>query len=161
MNKLANDGFVTRVERGLYRPTDVAQGQIAFMTDEQRKASRTTTLAAVQTARAREIELRVARQAHKLIATDEAIACVDEIVGALKADCDGLPAAVTRDADLRVQIESKLDDIFSRAADRLQQKSRALRASGDVSSSDTADDAGSMGEEESKIPAKRRRSRAS
>ena len=145
--KLVADGFVKRYG-GLYKPADVAQGCIRFMTDERRRQSRTATLAAVQAARAREIELRIARADHEIVDLDEAIGVLDEIVGGLKADFDGLAASVSRDAALRAVIEAKVDEILKRAAEGLQQKAKALRASGAAADADAEDDTGRLGEEE-------------
>jgi hypothetical protein len=138
--KLITDGFVKKTGQ-LFRPADVVQGYISFLTDGQRRASKTATLAAVQAARAREIELRIAQADHRLIETDEALTLLDEIVGGLKADFDGLAASVTRNPDLRSTIEDKVDAIFKRYADDLDKKTNDLRASGAVAEADTEDDA--------------------
>jgi hypothetical protein len=148
INKLANGGYVRRLERGRYKPADVAQGCLRFMTDEQRRASKSGTLAQVQVARAREIELRIARVDNEVVDLVEATGVLDEIIGGLKADFDGLGASVTRDAVLRAVIEAKVDEILKRAADRLAQRASALRASGSAVDADAEDDAGRLGEEE-------------
>jgi hypothetical protein len=145
IGKLVHGGYVKRLERGRYRPCDVAQGHIRFMTDEQRRASKSGTLAQVQAARAREIELRIFRIDHEIVDLDEAIGVIDEVVGGLKADLDGLGASVTRDAALRAVIEAKVDEILRRAAESLQQKAKALRASGSAADAGSEDDAGSVG----------------
>jgi hypothetical protein len=147
--KLVSDGFVKpgdkRGRETVYKPADVAQGYIAFLTDEQRRASKTATLSAVQAARAREIEMRIAREEHKLIDLDEALSVLDEIVGGLRADFSGLAASVTRDSAQRSIIEEKVDEIFQRHADGLNQKVRSLRTSGASADADAEDDAGSVG----------------
>jgi uncharacterized membrane protein YccC len=153
IRKLVNGGYMKQLEHGRYRPCEVAQGVLRFMTDEQRRASKSGTLAQVQTARAREIELRIARADHEIVDLDEAIGTLDEVVGALKADLDGLGASVSRDAALRGQIEARVDEILRRASDRLQQKARALRASGTAVDADGEDDARPMGGEEPAISA--------
>jgi hypothetical protein len=151
--KLVAGGFVKRSNGGLYKPADVAKGCIRFMADAQRRASKSATLAAVQSARAREIELRIARADHEIIDLDEAIGVLDEIVGGLKADFDGLAASVTRDAALRTVIEGKVDEILKRAAEGLQQKARTLRTSGHATAPDAEDEAGSMGDQEPALSA--------
>src|ERR1700730_5069714 len=104
--KLVTDGFVKpgdkRGRETVYKPADVAQGYARYLTDEQRRSSKSTTLSEVQAARAREIEMRIAREDHKLIELDEALSVLDEIVGGLKADFNGLAAAITRDQPLRL-----------------------------------------------------------
>lgn len=153
INKLVRDGYVRRLDRGRYKPSDVAQGCLSFLTDEQRRASKSGTLAQVQAARAREIELRMARADHEIVELDEVIGVLDEVVGGLKADLDGLAASVTRDAVLRAVIEAKVDEILKRAAEGLEQKARALRASGAAVDADAEDDAGPMGGEEQAVSA--------
>jgi hypothetical protein len=153
IRKLVLGGYMKQLEHGRYRPCDVAQGVLRFMTDEQRRASKSGTLAQVQAARAREIELRIARADHEIVDLDEAIGVLDEVVGGLKADFDGLAASVSRDAALRAVIEDKVDAILKRAAEGLQQKAKALRASGTAIDADAEDDAGRVGEEEPALPA--------
>jgi hypothetical protein len=147
--KLVKDGFVKpgdkRGQTTLYKPADVAQGYARYLTDEQRRSSKSATLSAVQAARAREIEMRIAREEHKLIDVDEALAVLDEIVGGLRADFSGFAASVTRDPVLRSLIEEKIDAIYKRHSDGLEQKAKALRASGAVIEADTEDEPGSVG----------------
>jgi phage terminase Nu1 subunit (DNA packaging protein) len=153
--KLVADGFVKpgrkQGRESLYRPADVAHGYIRYLTDEQRRSSKTATLSEVQSARAAEIRLRIAREQHELVDLDEAICVVDEVVGALKSDLDGLAASVTRDPVLRGVIEVKVDEIFQRHAAGLKQKAGALRASGTAPDADTEDDAGPVGNQESPL----------
>lgn len=141
INQLVNDGFVKQAQPGLYKPADVAKGFAASILDDKQKKSRSGTLATVQTARAREIDLRVAQKERKLIGIDEAIDLVDEVLGTLKSDFDGAAAGITRDQNLRVQIEGKIDEILKRASDNLEQKGAALRKGGADDPSDTDADA--------------------
>src|SRR3984893_12998702 len=114
--KLVAEGFVKKTGQ-FFRPAAVAQGYIAFLTDEARRSSKSATLSEVQAARAAEIRMRIAREQHELIELDEALAVLDEIIGGLKADFNGLAASVTRDSALRSIIEEKVDAIFQRHAD--------------------------------------------
>lgn len=136
---LVKDGYLKRAGRGLYKPGAVAQAHIAFLVERKKETSRGGTLSQVQAARAREIALRIARTENKLITTEEMVEIVDEIIGGLKADCDGVSASVTRDQTLRNQIERALDVIFTRAADRLEQKADDLSPGGAATSSDRKD----------------------
>jgi hypothetical protein len=150
--KLVTDGLVKKTGQ-YFRPADVAKGYISFLADEQRRQSKTATLAAVQSARAREIELRIARADHQIVDLDEALGVLDEVVGGLKADFDGLAASVTRDAALRGQIEARVDEILQRAAQGLAQRASALRASGWAADADGEDDTGRLGDEEPALSA--------
>ena len=153
VNKLVKDGFIKRTARGLYSPAAVAQGYAASLIEQRKKASRTGTLSLVQAARAREIDLPIARAESKLITTEEMLETVDEIIGMLKADCDGVPASVTRDQILRRLIESALDAIFTRAADRLEQKAHDLSAGGSTAAAGGEDAPGRVGRKNRFYPA--------
>lgn len=141
INRLGRDGFVPKTARGRYRLVDVVQGYVRFLKDEERRTSKSASASRVQDARAREIELRTAREEHTLIETDEAIAVCDEIVGAYKSELAGLAARVTRDIDLRNKIETEVDDVCRRVAARFEQRASDLRSSGEVIAPDAEDDA--------------------
>jgi hypothetical protein len=160
ITQLVRDGRIKRAAPGWYRPQDVVQGYIATIVESKKQTNKSVSLAQVQTARASEIELRVARQERKIIKTDEAIAFVDEVLGVLKADFDGAAASITRDPGLRNQIEVKINDILAHAAARYEQKASALRAGGDATEADTGDAAGPMGGEVPPLSGKRGRPRA-
>jgi hypothetical protein len=130
VSKLVAAGFVRRGEDGRFRPDDVAQDALAFAADEKRRSSKAAASAALQMARAREIELRIAREDHRIVDLDEVLGATDEVLGNVKADLDGLGACVTRDAALRNAIGAKIDEIFGRAASRLEQKARHLCETG-------------------------------
>jgi hypothetical protein len=159
-SELLRQGHIKPVERGgLYRPAEVVRGYIANVQAAKKQTNKSASLAQVQTARASEIELRVARAERKIIKTDEAIAFVDEVLGVLKADFDGAAASITRDPALRGQIEGKINEIFNHAADRYEQKAAALRSSSDAPEADTDDASGRMGPEIPPVSGERRRSR--
>jgi N-methylhydantoinase A/oxoprolinase/acetone carboxylase beta subunit len=140
LTQLVEQGFVKRTGQ-LYSPTEVAGGYIRFLLDEQRRASKTVTQSALQQAKAKEINLRIARDDHHIIELDEALGFVDEIIGGLKADLLGLGASVTRDASVRSHIEGRVNDILSRATTRLVQAERVIRKSGQVADADAEADA--------------------
>jgi hypothetical protein len=152
LSQLETAGWIARVGPGRWRLIDLVQGYVSSLKDDTKRDSQTATLSAVQAARAREIEMRIAREEHKLIDLDEALSVLDEIVGGMKADFDGLAASVTRDPALRSMIEVKVDEIYTRHADGLEQKARALRTSGAAIEADPEDDAGSVGHQESSLP---------
>jgi hypothetical protein len=160
INQLVKDGRIKRVARGWYRPQDVVRGYIQTLVESKKQTNKSVSLPQVQTARASEIELRVARQERKIIKTEEALNFVDEVLGVLKADFDGAAASITRDPALRAQIEGKINEILTHAAARYEQKASALRAGGDASEADADDAAGPMGREVPALSGKQRRPRA-
>lgn len=84
--------------------------------------------------RAREIELRTAQRAGVLCETEEALALCDDIFGTLRSDLGGLPAMVSRDLEMRANIEKNLNDILNRNSKRLDLRAQALRANGEIRS---------------------------
>ena len=74
---LVNAGFVERHGKGEYTALAVTRGYVAFLLDEQRRASKTAAASSLAEARAREIELRIAREDHTIILLDEAQGALD------------------------------------------------------------------------------------
>ena len=107
---LVRAGFLKKVGTGRYRVADVAQAALKFRESEDRQSSQTTETRRVQTARAKEIELRTARAQGKLIDVDDLEAWMAEVLGMFRSQLWGLPAASTRDLALRAEIQRHLDD---------------------------------------------------
>lgn len=137
--QLVEQGFVKRKGQ-LYDPAEVACGYIKFLQDEQRKTAKGATQTVLQRAKAKEIELRIAREDHNIIELDEALGAMDEIIGGFKADLLGLGASVTRDASTRSHIEDRINEILQRATTRLQQTGRAIRAGSEAAEANAEDD---------------------
>jgi hypothetical protein len=141
IEKLAEDAVIERAGKGRYPLGPAVRGYLAWLKSDQRRGSRTAADGRLRDARAREIELRIAERKRALIETDEALATLDEIIGAIRAEASGLPASLTRDLDLRDRIEAAIDDMFARAAARFEQKAVALRAGGGDDAPVAEDDA--------------------
>lgn len=117
LQQLTTEGWIKREGRGQYTIKDVVQGYIAFKDDLLRKAEKNATENRIRDARAREIELRTAREEGALIPTDEAVAYTQAIVGELISHMNGLPAQITRNLDERRKIEAMLDRIRKKVAE--------------------------------------------
>lgn len=85
-----------------------------------------------QSAKAKQVEMRTAREEHRLIETAEALAVVDEIVATAKTAFAGLPPRVTRDLALREAIEGEIANIFDRLGAQFSRRSAELRAGGEA-----------------------------
>jgi phage terminase Nu1 subunit (DNA packaging protein) len=79
-------------------------------------------------ARARETELRTARQELELVPTEEAVAYVQMVVGTLVSRLNGLPAQFTRDLDERRRLEAAIERIRADVADAMAQHGSAYRS---------------------------------
>ena len=65
-----------------------------------------------------------------LCETEEAFAFVDDVFGMMKADLMGLPAMVTRDLNIRRDIETAVATILNKTADRLESRAKTLKPDG-------------------------------
>jgi hypothetical protein len=111
LQKLAADGWVKREARGQYTIKNTVHGYLDFRDDEARKATKTDGDKRVRDARAREIELRTAREENELVPIEEATAFVQGVIGAMTSRLNGLPAQITRDLNERRRIETILDRV--------------------------------------------------
>jgi hypothetical protein len=108
------------------------QGMLEYARDLSRRTTKSASQSRVSAARAKEIELRTAQRAHILCETDEALALADDVFGTLRSELSGLPAMVTRDLEIRSEIEKGVNEILNRTAKRLASRAQDLRATGEV-----------------------------
>lgn len=125
--RLVSDGWIKKSVDDRYTVVGCVQGYINYLKDETRRNSQRSAVTEKDAARTREIELRIAMRERTLVGVDEAGAVVDAVIGAMRAEVDGLPARMRRDRALREELQKLLDGILIRAADRLDQEMRALR----------------------------------
>lgn len=64
---LSKKGYIPKPDRGTVPLVAAVQGYIGWLKDEDRRASKTAVASAVQQVRAKEIEMRIAREAGELI----------------------------------------------------------------------------------------------
>ena len=117
---LVKAGFIPKAGRGLYRPTDVARGALAFRDAEDRRSSQTEETRRLQAARARAVELRNDQIEGRLVKASDAVLIVGEIFDTWASELIGVPAASTRDLGLREDIERALGQANERANARVQ-----------------------------------------
>jgi phage terminase Nu1 subunit (DNA packaging protein) len=97
------------------------------------QTSHSSGVVRIQDARAQEIELRVAREQHKLIEMEEVGAFLRESIGAFRSELSGLPAACTRDLALRAVIDTQVNNAVDRLRENFISASGQLKVSGHVS----------------------------
>lgn len=119
VEQLTADGVLRKSENGKYAIKENVVAFLRWQRDESRRANKSAADSRVRDARAREIELKIAREQRELVPTDAAMALLTVAMGAIVARLDGLPAAVTRDLPLRRKIEAAIDTIKTAAADEL------------------------------------------
>lgn len=145
VRKLIEWGYIVKQPDGMVLERDVVLGYIRFLTDEQRRASKSQAESRVRDARAREIELRIAEREGRLAELGDLEGVLDEYIGTMRAELAGLPARVTRDLVQRRTIEAAIDDILHRCAAASRQ-ALALLAPGDhANGAGESADAGQVG----------------
>lgn len=121
VRQLIASGHIPKFDRNRLQLVGAVQGYIDFLRDENRQATKTASLSRVQDARARQIELRVAREANDLIPFGEVEGATEAILGAFRAELAGLPAAISRDMPVRRRAEELLNDALGRLSKRFDQ----------------------------------------
>jgi hypothetical protein len=127
VRQLVKEGWITRDKVGAIRLGDAVRGYVKFL---RSRSTRTASDTRIRDARAREIELRTAQRAGDLCKTEEAFAFVDDVFGMMKSDLMGLPAMVTRDLNIRRDIERAVATILNNTAARLDARAKTLKPNG-------------------------------
>lgn len=143
VGQLEAEGVFKRIE-GTTR-FDVGACTIAYirwLRDENRRGSKSSGASVFQQARTREIEQRIAREDGKLVPIEEVQAGVADILGTYRAELSGVPAASTRDLDVRAAIESNLNGAIERCRARFEAMEGDLRAGREVKLDGDEADAG-------------------
>ena len=105
---------------------------IRWLRDETRRSSQSEAAKRVQEARAKEIELRTAMAAGQLYDGEDVEAVFADILGTLRSELSGIPAASTRDLTLRATIEKHLNAAIERCQGKFAEAEQALRAGEEV-----------------------------
>lgn len=141
IRQLTKAGWIRKSGQNSYLLGNVIDGFLAYRDDLSAKAAADTEQSRLAKSRRAEIELRIAREKGQLTETAEAVAFVDEALGTLKSEFDGMPARVTRDLEFRNKIEAEIDDAFRRAAERAKQAADVLASGSGAVDADAEDDA--------------------
>jgi hypothetical protein len=140
---LNRDGWIHKTASSKYRLVEVIQGYLHAKTASAKTKTRSAAEDRLRVARAREVELRTAIRARELIEMVDAVASVQSLCGAVRAEFGSLAARVTTDLGLRGQIEEAVNEALNRIADRLGEETAVLqRGSEDTEGSEDDDDMG-------------------
>lgn len=119
LNRLVREKVIPKEGRDRYDLRAVFPAFIAHREAIAGEARVTPADERVRAARAREIELRIARQERELIPLDEALHNVDLIAGAMLTEYSSLPAQIARDDR---QHRQRIEDVIYRSRERLAAK---------------------------------------
>lgn len=128
IRELCRKGFIEKPARGKVHLVSAVRGYIASLKDEERRHSKTAEARRVQEARAREIELRIARETGELIPTTSAEEIFAEVLGVYRQRLSGLPAAVTRDLAIRDAIDRELEAAIADCREQFRLRKEELLA---------------------------------
>lgn len=148
VRQFAVEGVFKRAERGRYPVKANVIAYIAWLKDEQRRASKGKAAEQVELERARKLRIENDESERLTLRMDDAIAAVDAIVGPIKSELAGIAPRVTDDLEQRRRIEDAIDAVLGDLATRFREASAALRAGLDPLAPGAEDQADGLGAEE-------------
>lgn len=132
LSKLSQQGYVTKVGRDRWNLVNVVQGYIKWLKDEGRRSSKSAAASRVQDLKAEALELQMAERRRELIPVDDADAVFAFIAATVRDEISGLPGRVTRDRDLRADLEREVHGSLDRLSRRFEKAGRALVEGGEL-----------------------------
>ena len=122
LNRLAREGWFEKNAAGKYVAMDIVHDYARFRDDREKQMTRLAGDNRVRDARARDIEIRTAEREKVLIRTGACFEIIDEVVGMLRSELDGLPARLTRDQKERRKPEDEIEGVLPRTAERIEKQ---------------------------------------
>ena len=133
-------GYIDRVAGGVVLD-DALLGYARWLRGEGRRSSRSGAESGLKAARQREIELRIAERESRLVDTEMVITFVNGVVGAVRAELEGLPARVAREMPLRGKVEGEVNGSLQRISEVYERHAASLREHGTIDDADGSADA--------------------
>lgn len=128
VGQLQAEGVFVRNAAGQFDLEQNITRYVRYLRDERRSHSRSAAGERAHQARAREIELRIAREEGELVPIEEVAAGITDILGTYRSELSGVPAASTRDPEVRSAIESNLNGAIERCRARFEAMEGDLRS---------------------------------
>jgi hypothetical protein len=132
VRQLTKAGWIKKSGSNAYRIGDVLDGYLAYRDDLEQKAAADTPQARLAATKRQAIEQRMAREDGRLVPIEEVAAGITDILGTYRSELSGVPAASTRDPEVRSAIESNLNGAIERCRARFQAMEGDLRAGREV-----------------------------
>src|SRR6266536_5706503 len=105
VGNMVNEGILKRATNGRFDLHRCRIASIRWLRAAPQRQPKAPAAARVQEARARQIELRLAQEERELIDIRSVEETIDAIVATFNAELIGVPAASTRDLEVRRHIE--------------------------------------------------------
>lgn len=127
-NTIVRQGWIKKAGKGRYKVVDVVQGYIKYLQDENKRATKSASASRVQDARAGHIEMMTQRELGKLVDIVDVLMWQSEILGRLRNELLGVPAACTRDLEVRRVVEEALNGAIERCRVAFEEAWRLLES---------------------------------
>lgn len=114
LRRLVKDGWIKKLGKDRFNLVDVVHGRIDYLQDENRRTSKSAAASRVQDARAALLEQQAAREQNRVVPVEEVEAFIGEAFGMMRQEFTGVPAASTRDLNLREEIEKHINGAIER-----------------------------------------------
>ena len=131
VSQMADEGTLPRNGDGSFDLDACRNEYIAFLRSEDRRGAKSAAVSRVQDARAREIEIRTAREEGRLVPMESVSAAIIDILGTYRSELNGVAAASTRDLTLRAEVQRHLDGAIDRCRERFERADRKLAKGAD------------------------------
>ena len=113
---LEKDGWIARSAPDEWSVVPLVRGFARYLKDRARRAMQVGTLSALQSAKAKQIEMRTAREAGDMMPVQQSLAFVTEVIGLAKSTFDSVPARcffhdLTNRAIVRREVDQALNEM--------------------------------------------------
>lgn len=125
--QLVKEGVLKTLPNGKLDPDQNRVSYIRWLRDETRKSSASVSASKAQEARARQIDLTMAREERELVPLDGAIFAMDEFAAAAVLEFKNIPSRFTRDVQLRRKLKVAIDGALKAVAGKMGKCSEAIR----------------------------------
>jgi hypothetical protein len=142
VGKLSKAGVLPKLPDGTFDLDKSRIRYIRHLRDESRRSNKTDAAARALEARARQLELRLAKEEAELIEIGAVEEMIGDIVGTFNSEMVGVPAACSRDLELRNKIEDQLNGVITMCQRRFDKAIAALSRGEDAIANDAETDAG-------------------
>jgi len=129
IRNLTRDGVIPRLRNGTYATGPSIQAYFSHLEQAaERRHARSADLDRLRSARAREIELRIAEKEKRLCDTEMVFNAIREILNVVRDEFGPLAANFTAGPEKRARLQGELDDIFARADARIRNQETRIAA---------------------------------
>jgi phage terminase Nu1 subunit (DNA packaging protein) len=140
IGKLVKAGVLTKLPDGAFDLDKSRVRYIRHLRDEVRRGGQTDATARAQEARARQLELKLAKEEGELLELTAVEEVMGDIIATFNSELIGVPAACSRDLEARDRIEEAVNGAIARCQKRFDQAVAALSHGQDPLADNDADE---------------------